>query len=155
MLPWMSSTLLICFNPCFNEPPSSRLHPFSVLKPLQPAQQPIANAIERRCGEIHLLNEIYQLLFIEIFGPGVRHAVTPVPNHDVNVYIVNYYNFKISYIYNNNIVIIMTELKRVNVVIPDESHQVLLEFQRGHGLRSKDKALADLLLDYKRLKGSG
>jgi len=88
------------------------------------------------------------------FDFDIRHVIAPIYNYNVDVYIVNYYNFKISYIYNNNIVIIMTELKRVNVMVPDESHQVLVEFQREHGLRSKDKALADLLLDYKKLKGS-
>jgi len=42
------------------------------------------------------------------------------------------------------------ELKRVNVVIDEESHQVLLDFQARHDLRSKDKALSELLKDYKK-----
>jgi len=45
----------------------------------------------------------------------------------------------------------MTELKRVNVVIDEESHQVLLDFQRRKGYASKDKALAELLREFRQL----
>lgn len=43
------------------------------------------------------------------------------------------------------------ELKRVNVVIDEESHQILLDFQKARDYSSKDKALAELLRDYKSL----
>jgi len=46
------------------------------------------------------------------------------------------------------------ELKRVNVVIDDEAHQVLIDFQKEKGYPSKDKALAELLREFKKCKQS-
>jgi hypothetical protein len=43
------------------------------------------------------------------------------------------------------------ELKRVNVVIDEDAHQVLLDFQKSKGYASKDKALAELLREFKTL----
>lgn len=44
------------------------------------------------------------------------------------------------------------ELKRVNVVIPEDAWDILVEKQTENSLPSKDKALAELLYEYKRLK---
>ena len=41
------------------------------------------------------------------------------------------------------------DLKRVNVVIDDEAHQVLLNFQKKYKYPSKDKALAEFLRKHK------
>ena len=43
------------------------------------------------------------------------------------------------------------ELRRVNVMLPDDIHSILSNFQRAHDIKSKDKALAELLKEYKRL----
>jgi metal-responsive CopG/Arc/MetJ family transcriptional regulator len=37
------------------------------------------------------------------------------------------------------------DLKRVNVMVPEDVHEILDRFQKKHGHRSKDKALAELL----------
>ncbi len=46
------------------------------------------------------------------------------------------------------------ELKRINVMVPEEVHEILDEYQKKHGHRSKDKALAELLMEFKKCKGS-
>jgi hypothetical protein len=43
----------------------------------------------------------------------------------------------------------VSEMKRVNVVIPEEAHRVLIAFQTKMGYPSKDKALSELLLKVK------
>jgi hypothetical protein len=42
------------------------------------------------------------------------------------------------------------ELKRVNVVIDEDAHQVLSDFQKKKGYSSKDKALAELLREFRK-----
>lgn len=42
------------------------------------------------------------------------------------------------------------ELKRINVMVPEEVHEILDKYQKAHGHRSKDKALAELLMEFKR-----
>jgi len=42
------------------------------------------------------------------------------------------------------------ELKRVNVVIDGDAHQVLIDFQKLNNYTSKDKALAELLREFKK-----
>ncbi len=75
-----------------------------------------------------------------------------------HVYIVNVYNYNVNYLYHNDIVISVAvtmmcmDLKRVNVVIDAESHQVLLDFQKSKDYASKDKALAELLMEFKKLR---
>ena len=44
------------------------------------------------------------------------------------------------------------ELKRVNVVIDEDAHDVLVAFQKEKGYPSKDKALAELLREFKKSK---
>jgi hypothetical protein len=46
------------------------------------------------------------------------------------------------------------ELKRINVMVPEDVHEILDEYQKKHGHRSKDKALAELLMEFKKCKGS-
>jgi hypothetical protein len=41
------------------------------------------------------------------------------------------------------------ELKRINVMVPDDVHAILDDYQKAHGHRSKDKALAELLKEFK------
>lgn len=47
------------------------------------------------------------------------------------------------------------DLKRVNVVIDEEAHQVLIDFQKSRGYTSKDKALAELLREFKKVGNVG
>lgn len=77
------------------------------------------------------------------------------------VYIVNYNvdNVNVNFIYNCNIDIYMDnvllmpmELKRVNVVIDEDAHQVLIDFQKINNYASKDKALAELLREFKKCR---
>jgi hypothetical protein len=44
------------------------------------------------------------------------------------------------------------DLKRVNVVIDEEAHQVLIDFQKSRKYASKDKALAELLREFDLLR---
>lgn len=44
------------------------------------------------------------------------------------------------------------ELKRVNVVVDAEAHQVLIDFQRAHDYPSKDKALGELLREFAKMR---
>lgn len=88
-----------------------------------------------------------------IISPNIPQACLV---HIVNVY---NYNFNVdNYMYHNEIDINMSgitisimELKRVNVVIDEDAHQVLLDFQKSKGYASKDKALAELLREFKTL----
>lgn len=45
----------------------------------------------------------------------------------------------------NNVMLVHMELKRINVMVPEDIHEILDRFQKKHGHRSKDKALAELL----------
>ena len=47
----------------------------------------------------------------------------------------------------------VSELKRINVMVPEEIHRVLDEFKKNHSYASKDKALAELLREFKRIGG--
>jgi metal-responsive CopG/Arc/MetJ family transcriptional regulator len=44
------------------------------------------------------------------------------------------------------------DLRRINVMVPEDVHQILDEFKKEKGYSSKDKALAELLIDYKKLR---
>jgi len=46
------------------------------------------------------------------------------------------------------------ELRRINVMVPEDVHKILDEFQENHGYRSKDKALAELLTEFKKRGGT-
>jgi len=47
---------------------------------------------------------------------------------------------------------IIMELKRINVLVPEDAHEVLDRYQKKHGYRSRDKALAELLTEFNALK---
>jgi len=52
----------------------------------------------------------------------------------------------------NEIMFAHMELKRINVMVPEDVHSILDEYQKKHGHRSKDKALAELLMEFKKTK---
>lgn len=52
----------------------------------------------------------------------------------------------------NAIMFASMELKRINVMVPEDVHSILDEYQRTHGHRSKDKALAELLKEFQKMK---
>jgi len=51
----------------------------------------------------------------------------------------------------NAMMYVPMDLKRINVMVPEDVHEILDEFQKKHGHRSKDKALAELLKEFKKL----
>ena len=46
------------------------------------------------------------------------------------------------------------ELKRINVVVDEEAHNVLIDFQKEGHYSSKDKAMAELLREFKKLRAA-
>lgn len=54
----------------------------------------------------------------------------------------------------NGAMFVPMELRRINVMVPDDIHDILDEYQKKHGHRSKDKALAELLKEFKAKLGS-
>jgi hypothetical protein len=53
----------------------------------------------------------------------------------------------------NAILLMPMELRRINVMVPEDVHEILDKFQKDHGYRSKDKALAELLRAFEKCKG--
>jgi len=45
------------------------------------------------------------------------------------------------------------DLKRINVMVPEDVHQILDNFKKAHGYSSKDKAVAELLKEFKKMGG--
>jgi hypothetical protein len=55
----------------------------------------------------------------------------------------------------NAIMFAPMELRRVNVMVPEDTHEILDRFQKKHGHRSKDKALAELLKAFENCERKG
>jgi metal-responsive CopG/Arc/MetJ family transcriptional regulator len=47
------------------------------------------------------------------------------------------------------------DLKRINVMVPEDVHEILDRFQKKYSHRSKDKALAELLKAYENCEKVG
>lgn len=46
------------------------------------------------------------------------------------------------------------DLRRINVMVPEDVHKILDEFKKEKGYPSKDKAVAELLVEFKKLRES-
>lgn len=44
------------------------------------------------------------------------------------------------------------DLRRINVMVPEDVHKILDEFKKDNGYPSKDKAMAELLIEFKKLR---